>query len=856
MPTISSNTEIGTSSFASDSGVAGAVSNAALPAKEPSMQRRPRAVAVRAGKKASQPAPSSPNAPLKPSDSPENASPGATDDPALLARNTASSAPEVVRGTNQIVSHTEEKDKQSEMNPISSTDATTDLKVDDALNITLPVSSSELLHPAQDNAATLVKAEDISAQTQLDSTSLSLEDDEIADAMAHAEMAQYATILGATSAFEHNYGVDGIENAEGSFVGDGDDEEDGVEDPLVNLLSGGYSIGYDSMRKHQSKQVSSEESYTLKNDQQALLDGVAGPIGTTSNAAQHAGTAAALPSYSGSRHREPVPQQTQRPSARLSPPLLPEDVDSANCPRISSASHLGEAAAMNTAKLRDAEAVEVESIVENDTGYVSEGLLTEDVVIIDNWPTEPAELATHFAAVLGEGVNALAALVEPDGDTSEMGVGIKEVTLVLATSSSGNSDVGVEGGSERNTGEAAVTQQLVVYDAASVEEYYIQVEAKAAEANDNRDVADADENNEVEHPAVLYAVDLEEVLFVLEGHQTPALEAFRMLCVDGTYSDDGSSCELLFSPDRCCSLVGLDFSLDLICADASERSALVAGLAALLGFQGDESKKSSGGGDSVGHNQGRILSKMTPNSGADGNGAASALVGVVLEGLRAALGLSGLQDSANDNNGNATKSPGRNGRSRKRNVNNGMNDDDATGGGGGNSDDGTASTVSGATSVASSKAEARRQRLLRAAGAASSSTKIVNNGNGFQHGYLSTTSPRAKSDAFSDDGDGDGVASTVSAATSIVSADAMAQRQRLANAANAFTFAKSYNNPSSSALTMTARATPNSGEEGTSLAEDAIGSLVQQLEAATVEGSDSENGSGMRKFRAQSSGLG
>ena len=857
----SSSLTTGNSTFALASDDANAASDATVPAKDPSLQRRPRAVAVRAGKHTSQPTDSSTNTLLKSREPSERSSPSIAEVSALLADSKISSAlghePSEQRSAQSI----DERIKQSGARPIScGYDPTSDPVGDNGVEISQPFAPPEIQSPQNDPSASSEKFNNAHVQVVSESSSHSLEDEKDAEAVAHAEIAQYATILDATSTFEHNYGVDGIENAEGSFVGDGDDEEDQGEDPMVSLLSGGYSLGYDAMRKHQSKQNSSIEVPAPKGNQQALLDGVAGPLGTTSNAAQHAGTTATLPtSCSESRHHGPMPQQTQRPPARLSPQLTSEDVDkakkfnvSSNLTGVSAAEEV--AAVMNTVTLAGATANNTGSNERVETGDASDELLAEDGASMEAWPTEPAELAVHFAALLGEGVNVIAALVEPDGDTLEMGVGLREVTLVLSTSATGSNGGGRDG-SERNTEDATVTQQLVVYDAASVEEYYTQVEARAAERHNDQENFDADEYNEVEQPKVLYAVDFEEVLFVLENHQTPALEPFRTLCVDGTYSDVASSRELLFAPDRCCSLVGLDFSLDLICADTTERSALVAGLAALLGFKGEESKNSSGSAE-ANYSQGRILSKMNPKSGAAGAGAASALVGVVLEGLRAALGLPDLQESNGDNKSKGIRSPGRNSGSRKRNVNyKSTNDDDGSGnGGGGNSDDdGTTSTVSGATSVASSKAEARRQRLLKAAAA----TSLTTTRNGSQRGFMSTVSPRSKGDAFSDDGNGDGVASTVSAATSIVSADAMAQRQRLANAATAFTFAiESDNNPSSSALTTTARALPNGEEQGPSLAEDAIGSLVQQLEAATVEVSDSENGSGVRKYRAQSSGLG
>ena len=66
---------------------------------------------------------------------------------------------------------------------------------------------------------------------------------------------------------------------------------------------------------------------------------------------------------------------------------------------------------------------------------------------------------------------------------------------------------------------------------------------------------------------------------MLLGHATPALEPFRSFPAPqgdgGGGGEAGVVAPLLLTPDRCCSLVGLDFSLDLVAAHAAERAVLV-----------------------------------------------------------------------------------------------------------------------------------------------------------------------------------------------------------------------------------------------------------------------------------------
>jgi hypothetical protein len=737
-----------------------------------------------------------------------------------------------------------------------------------------PRTPTKALSPTQDAvAASFLATAAAAAPPQLlpDSPSYFWEEEaDGAAAAARAEMAQYATVLGATSAFERNRGpalqklspyhpfselpsasspppdetavslpggppAPGYDRAD-EEVSVGDDNADEEDfDPMVALLAGGYSLGYDAVRQQQARKLHSVQAAQSRSSQ-ALLDGVAGPLGASSAASRHAGTAAAaawraLPEpYRAPLLRAPLPL----PPARSLPPLP----NAKNAAGDAVWTEAGAATGADAADAADAAAGSFTDAEEDGAGAEAQ-------------ETSPEELAAHFAEVLGEGVNVTAALVEPDSGTGELGVHVQEVTVVLAARS-----IGDDGSSK----DGPTPQQLVVYDAAAVEEYYARAEARAIKAAAAAEEELEEGELEEELPEAVYAVDLEEVLFVLEGHQTPALEPFRTL-----RADEGESA-LAVPADRCCSLVGLDFSLDLICADVTERSALVAGLSALLGFRSD----GGGGGraGSSGGGSGRVLSRMDPGSGAGpAGGAATALAAVVLQGLRAALGLP--DDEANDGPAadaaqaaaRATKGKRGKGPSSKG-LGQPMGGDDGGGGdhdddgggdhaegasqghasGGGGSDDGTASTVSGATTVASAKAAARQRRLADAAASRNGSSKVGG-------------------DALSDEDDG--VASTASAATTVVSANAAARRRRLAAAST------------SKAAALTAReelndrygAPQSPGGGGTggpkpkALAEDAIGALVQQLEAATMgplgsEGTGSEHGSGHQGLRARSLGLG
>lgn len=197
----------------------------------------------------------------------------------------------------------------------------------------------------------------------------------------------------------------------------------------------------------------------------------------------------------------------------------------------------------------------------NNTGS-SGGISKEDKSdkefnVLHYWSFESGE---DFKSILREGVDiAGAMLMENDG---ELGVSIEELTIILSQSEHSEEDDGGE---------------LLVYFRSSVEVFFDQ----STTSNEDKDT------HVIEQPEPIRVYKLNDILFILNGKQTPTFEPFieEQTLSAKAEEDVGVHGDGLMDNSVCCSLVGVDFSFDLIASSQEERDALSFGFAAFLGFR-------------------------------------------------------------------------------------------------------------------------------------------------------------------------------------------------------------------------------------------------------------------------------
>ena len=342
-------------------------------------------------------------------------------------------------------------------------------------------------------------------------------------------------------------------------------------------------------------------------EDQALLDATVGPSGSALSSF-HAGTAASLafPPDSLPSHGEDCPAQSKegyhpqassgeklgltqakaeplkrRPRAastraKAQPPARPQYL----MPMQSS----GDSNAASDALPSVLAGNITRSNFQDDKGVDVPNRIVDEDTCNDKYQLTTQELASRFGEVLCEGADLGVAFLfrSDDGGDEPPSVAIEAMTLVLTETPEDDETGGGDGVEPQRS------QHLVAFYQEDVNGYYMALEkAEGAKQglNELENLEAAEELLEgaeevvtgfPDPPEAICSVELSEVLFILGGHQTPVLASLRR---DQRAGEDGASSEC------CCSLVGLDCSLDLVAGSKLERDALISGFAALLGFR-------------------------------------------------------------------------------------------------------------------------------------------------------------------------------------------------------------------------------------------------------------------------------
>jgi hypothetical protein len=236
----------------------------------------------------------------------------------------------------------------------------------------------------------------------------------------------------------------------------------------------------------------------------------------------------------------------------------------------------------------------------------------------------------------GELLSDLSSSSSSSRNSEGVGVSIEACTAVLSDNpsphSDGDSAATTAAGSGRGDGGGGL--ELMIFARQDMDAFFMDTAVHQEDVKEEGEEKDPALDLPLP-PSPLFTLNLNEVLFVLTGHHTPALKPFQAFTVDqalnrdeegegkdggeegGDQTDDpsdnvgngsgdndvdnggdgGSSDDkgqhsqqeqkqqLLLPPSVCLSLVGADFSLDLAAECEQEKEALVRGFAALLGFR-------------------------------------------------------------------------------------------------------------------------------------------------------------------------------------------------------------------------------------------------------------------------------